>query len=168
MKKPEIKSKGGVKRYDHPGQPTKYDPKYCQMVVEHVSQGYSFPSFAAIIGVAVDTLYAWEHRFPEFSEAKKKSLAKNLLWWEKAGHAGMYATKEAPFNATVWIFSMKNRHGWVDRQEIDTTHTIKPLKQEYEMLNDAELLKLEEAEKKVEEHDVLFHEEEARAKERAK
>ncbi len=132
------------------GRPTKYDPQFCQGLIDHMGSGLSFESYAAVIGVNKDTLYEWVKRFLEFSESYKKGQAANLLFWEKTGMDGLYTPKGTVFNSSVWIFTMKNRHKWTDRQEIEMGHTIKPLKEEYSKLTDAELLKLEEADKKSE------------------
>lgn len=106
------------------GRPTKYRPEYCAQLISHMGdQGLSYDTFAAVIGVNVDTLYEWEKRHAAFSEAKKVAFLRNKLWWERIGIAGMTGTskdKIPNFNPTVWIFNMKNRHGWRDR--IETEH----------------------------------------------
>jgi len=108
------------------GRPTLYDPKFCQMLIDHMAGGLSFESFAGVIGTCRDTLYNWAKEYSEFFDAKKQGFAKNRLYWEKAGNAGMYmGGKENPFNATVWIFNMKNRFGWADRTEQTGTITHK-------------------------------------------
>lgn len=108
------------------GRPSKYKPEYCQLLIEHMSTGLSFESFAAVIKVNRDTLYAWEKDYPEFSDAKKEAFEQNLLFWEKHGIDGLYNTTEydekgkptssKSINSTVWIFNMKNRHKWGDKQ----------------------------------------------------
>jgi hypothetical protein len=102
--KPPPKSKGG--------RPSEYDPKYCKMLIEHMTEdGLSFESFAGVVGKSVQTLYNWEKANPEFLDAKKKGEAGSRLFWEKMGMTGM--TGRLPrFNVVAWIFSMKNRHGW--------------------------------------------------------
>jgi hypothetical protein len=92
-----------------------------------MTAGLSFESFAAVIGVNRDTLYAWCDAHSEFSDAKKRGDAASLLWWEKIGKAAMIGQAMTThdgklisfnnFNATIWIFNMKNRHGWRDRRE---------------------------------------------------
>jgi len=110
------------------GQPTKYKPEYCEMLVEHMLDGLSFDSFAGVIGVNSDTLHEWKRVHPEFSVAKTHGHAKAMLWWEKLGRAAA-AGKVPNFNAAVFIFSMKNKFGWRDRIDaniqVDVTH--KPL-----------------------------------------
>jgi len=48
----------------------KYKKKYCQDVIEHMSTGKSFMTFAGVIGVAESTINKWASDFPEFGEAK--------------------------------------------------------------------------------------------------
>jgi hypothetical protein len=118
------------------GRPSKYKPEYCEALVRHMKGGLSFESFAGAIGVHYDTLYAWEKRHAAFSEAKKKGAAASLLWWEQVGKAAMLGqdmvtrdekgnvigkVASKSFNATIWIFAMKNRHGWRDRHDVNQT-----------------------------------------------
>lgn len=99
------------------GRPSTYKPEYCAALVEHMKQGYSFEAFGGVIVKSVDTLYAWLKAHDEFSEAKKEGEVLCRIWWEKMGHAGLTG-KLKNFNATVWIFSMKNRFHWRDKQEM--------------------------------------------------
>lgn len=115
------------------GRPTKYKPEYCDMLVEHMSEGYSYESFAAVIKVNVDSLYEWEKVNAAFSEAKKSAWGQNLLFWERKGIEGLYNYSERSsgggsssqiFNTTNWIFQMKNRHGWRDKKDVDMRASI--------------------------------------------
>lgn len=97
------------------GRPTKYKPEYCEQLIEHMSEGYSYESFAGVIGVAKDTIYQWE-KHQEFSDSKKIAFAKCNVFWERVAMDGMH---DRNFSAPVWIFNMKNRFGWKDKKEID-------------------------------------------------
>lgn len=108
------------------GRPTKYKKEYCDLLVEDMARGYSYEAFAGLIKVHVDTLYEWEKIHPEFSDAKKAAVAQGRRTWEGWGMDGLWTmtSKEEgsrSMNATLWIFNMKNRFGWRDRQEIETT-----------------------------------------------
>lgn len=106
------------------GRPSKFKPEYCEMLIKHMgTDGLSYETFAVVIGVNVDTLYHWETTRPGFSEAKKRAFSQNKLFWEKMGIAGMVG-KVPGFNATLWIFNMKNRHGWRDRIETENKTTL--------------------------------------------
>ncbi len=110
------------------GRPTKYDPRYCEMLIEHMASGLSYESFAGVLGITRATLYNWEIH-GEFLDAKEIGSQRNLLFWEKAGNEGLWDQTEyndegkpirtKKINATVWIFSMKNRHKWRDRQDLE-------------------------------------------------
>lgn len=98
--------------------PTKYKPEYCKELIDFMSEGYSLEAFCGHIGIVKDTLYNWFKQHKDFSDAKKKALAKSLLWWEKQGIKAV-SGENKDVNSTVWIFNMKNRHGWKDKQEVD-------------------------------------------------
>ena len=99
------------------GRPSKYTEDVCGKLMQHMSKGYSFESFAPTIGVTRATLYYWEQSFPEFSDAKKLGQDLSLLFWESQGIDGLWTNKERQFNTAVWIINMKNRHKWKDRLE---------------------------------------------------
>ena len=64
------------------GRPSKYKPEYCQMLIDHMGNGYSFESFAGIINVCTDSLYNWQKMFPDFLEAHKVGHSNNRVFWE--------------------------------------------------------------------------------------
>ena len=120
------------------GQPTKYDPKYCQQMIGFFSVESSrevveivtfkdgttketikelanklphFSKFALSINVHVDTLHEWCKVHEEFSEAYKicKDLQKTFLI--DNGLLGL-------FNSTAYIFTAKNITDMRDQQEV--------------------------------------------------
>jgi len=126
------------------GQPTLYRPEYCEMLIKHYAEGGTFESFAGVVDVCYDTLYEWAKVHPAFSEAKNKGKAKSYKFYLDMGkmiaagqlrrvsketpviHNGkpvtdsngnlVYEKEYAPAvpNAAIWIFIMKNMHGWRD------------------------------------------------------
>lgn len=97
------------------GRPSDYDSKYCEMLVKHMKEGYSFESFAGKIGFCKKTLYNWATDNPEFLHAYKKGRDACRLFWEERGMKGLMVGKR--FNSTTWIFNMKNRFkdDWMDK-----------------------------------------------------
>lgn len=89
------------------GRPTKFDPAFCQAVIDHLAQGASLTSFAAEIDVARSTINEWMAAHPEFSEACARAKAKSAAWWEKQGRAIALAGG-GPGAATMTMFGMKN------------------------------------------------------------
>ena len=99
------------------GRPSSYRAEYCEKLIEHMKTGKSFPSFGALVGVHFDTLYEWVKQFPEFSEAKKMGETHAFLFWEHLGMQGIQG-QLPKFNATGWIFSMKNKFRKVEQSEL--------------------------------------------------
>lgn len=91
------------------GQPTAYDPKFCDDLVEHMGKGLSFESFAGKCNVCFKTLYNWAKLNPEFLQAKADGEAKGLETLESAGAAGMYGQAKVDFR--FWQLKMKVRFG---------------------------------------------------------
>jgi len=110
------------------GQPTKYKTAYCVRLIKWMEKGMSFESFAGDVSVHKDTLYEWVKVHPEFSDAKRQAFAKGQVFWEKMGIHGA-AGKLKNFNNGAWIFNMKNRFNWRDKQDVVTRdETFKPIK----------------------------------------
>jgi hypothetical protein len=122
------------KRAPRPGEgrPTKFKPEFCEQLIAHMSEGYGPNTFGAKVGVARETIYVWIKEIPEFGEAHKLGLAHYEKVWEQMGMQGVMGSVQG-FNASAWIFNMKNRFKWTDRQE--TTHeageSIKVILEDY-------------------------------------
>jgi len=90
------------------GRPTKYDPSFCERVVEIGKLGKSRTWIATELGVSVECLDEWSRRYPEFSGAMDEAIRFSLRWWEDVGTQGMQAGPGA-FNAAIWSRSMAAR-----------------------------------------------------------
>lgn len=113
------------------GRPTDYLPEHCQTLIEHMAKGYSYESFAGVVGTCKQTLYNWEKAHAEFLDAKKEAIEKCRLFWERIGIDHVVNISEESktdegdtfkstksLNASVWIFNMKNRfpQEWREKQ----------------------------------------------------
>jgi hypothetical protein len=95
------------------GRPTIFSDEYCQQIINLMSQGRSLDGCAVLIGVHPDTLYEWQRRHPEFSEAVRAGRAAATTFWETRllavgnGEAG---------NAQLIQWALRNRSrsasGW--------------------------------------------------------
>lgn len=105
------------------GRPSKYDPAYCDAVVEHMKEGASLTSFAAEIGVCRDTISEWASAHGEFSVAVKRGKAACAAWWEKINRT---LAQTGTGNATACVFGLKNMAAddWRDKQEIEHSGNI--------------------------------------------
>lgn len=120
------------------GRPTKYDKKYCEELIEHMAKGLSYEAFAGTVSVSKQTLYDWEKANPEFLDAKEIAIEKCRIFWEELGikniinksdsssWEGGSESKSRSLNSSAWIFNMKNRFGWRDKQPGEEDKIITP------------------------------------------
>lgn len=126
-KKKNTTKKKGVLETKKPGRPTTYKPEYCEMLIEHMREGFNFETFAAKLNYqSKSSLYKWLDKHEDFREAKGIGEALAQQWWFNLGK--MAAAGKVPgFNATVWIFTMKNMFKWRDKQPEENSDIIQPL-----------------------------------------
>ena len=100
------------------GRPSTYDPAFCEKVIELGKEGASKAEMAAECGAARSTFDDWLEANPEFSYAVKEALFFSQAWWEKQGRIATFGGIEG-FNATSFIFNMKNRFpdDWREKSE---------------------------------------------------
>lgn len=108
------------------GAPTKYKPEYIQKLIDFLAQGYPFEAFAGEINVNPDTVYEWAKVHKDFSDAKKMGRSKGLKAFCDIGKAGTLG-KVKNFNATPWVFMLKNIYGWRDKLEVSEFDEIDEL-----------------------------------------
>ena len=102
------------------GRPSKYDPAYCQQVVEHMKAGASLTSFAASVDVARSTINEWMGEHPEFSEACARAKAATAAWWEEQGRI-IVVKGGSSAQGSMAQFGMKNMGAddWKEASQID-------------------------------------------------
>ena len=100
------------------GRPTKYDPDMCARVIECGAEGMGKCEMAEELGIHYETFEAYQAAHPEFSEAVKAALRKSQAWWERKGREATFGGCDG-YNATSYIFQMKNRfkEDWRDKVE---------------------------------------------------
>ena len=121
------------------GRPTIYKQEFCDLLIDHMEKGYSYESFAGLLGVSKQTIYDWEKANPEFLDAKKRATEKSRLFWEKVGienivnietmekgESGNFTAVKKSLNSAAWIFNMKNRFkdDWKDKHENEFSGSI--------------------------------------------
>ncbi len=84
---------------------------------KHLAEGFSIDSFPL---ADRKTIRRYAQEFPEDFPPEKldEAARKGLLVWERMGKRGANGELSG-FNATAWIFNMKNRAGWKDRTEVE-------------------------------------------------
>lgn len=59
---------------------SKYEERFCDALVAHMTDGYSFESFAGVIGIGRRSLFNWQNAHPEFKDAHDRASCAALLW----------------------------------------------------------------------------------------
>jgi hypothetical protein len=102
------------------GRPTIYKPKYCDLMIEMLSEGASFTEFrAAVGGVSRQTLSNWREQNPEFLDAYSRAEAIGQAYWEKRLRTEIMFDNKA--NAALVKLYFANRFNWHDKQATDHT-----------------------------------------------
>lgn len=100
------------------GRPTKYEPRFCEMLLEDAEKGLSLTAFAGLIRVARSTINEWMDAHPEFSEAVKQHAAIRTRVLED----GLLGADVGP-RVTARIFALKNAapEEWKDKSQAELT-----------------------------------------------
>lgn len=97
------------------GRPSKYDPSFCDVVIKLGKEGASKVEMACALDICRASFANYENEYPEFLEAVKKAVMFSQCFWERQGRIATFGATPN-FNATTWIFNMKNRFSedWKD------------------------------------------------------
>jgi len=92
------------------GRPTKYDPAYCERVIELGKQGKSRWQIASELGITPTNLANWEIAHEDFQRALSIARLDALAYWEEMAHLHMIETPGGPkLNTGLWSRSMAAR-----------------------------------------------------------
>jgi DUF438 domain-containing protein len=86
---------------------TGYDEMYDDMLIEHMKQGYSFSSFAKVVGFPVDEIREWAKVNPSFAQAREVGTAERRYFFETK-LIQICEGKIRGANAMLLMFTLKN------------------------------------------------------------
>ena len=92
-------------------------PEVCEQVENLAAQGLTVDQIALVLGIHKATLFDKQNEYPDFSDAKKRGRGKGI---ENVTNA-LYEKATVDKDNTAMIFYLKNRAGWVDKQEVQST-----------------------------------------------
>lgn len=111
---------------------TRYKKDYDQGIIDHMSKGYSFMSYAGEIGVCPKTLYNWVDSHESFKQAKEIATSKALKLFEGAlldklmgQEATVYSLKNSEIAAILFALKTRFKEVYSERTEIAQSHDIK-------------------------------------------
>lgn len=90
--------------------------------LEMGKEGCSDVEIRAEFGISQDLWERWLAEDQEFSVTAKAAKAACHAKWEQMGRKMAFGQAEG--NPTTWIFNMKNRFGWRDKQDIEHSGQI--------------------------------------------
>lgn len=113
------------------GQPTKYDPKYCDEIINYfdvklyeekngrevASDIPTLAGFAAKLKVHRDTLHTWTKIYPQFADALRIAKEMQENWIAVNGNKGL-------INPAFAIFTAKNVLNWRDKKDVEITGNV--------------------------------------------
>lgn len=104
------------------GRPTKYKPEMIDILDGMGGEGEGKAEMAVALGIGRDAFIDYQKEHQAFSDAVKRAIQRSQSWWEKKGRLHTFDRGEG-FNATSFIFNMKNRFpdDWRDKVENDNT-----------------------------------------------
>ena len=107
------------------GRPSKYDPAFCEAVINCGIEGMTLAEMADALDVDRATVADWREKHPAFSRAVNLGLEKAQAWWERQGRIATFGGYDG-YNATSYIFQMKNRfrEDWRDKQDVDVNASV--------------------------------------------
>lgn len=114
--------------------PSDYKEEYCEMLIDHMTQGLSFDTFAGVVSVTTKTLYNWLDAHPEFLHAKEIGHPKRNLFVEKmylmAATGRQIKDKDGSIlkpSGPMMIYWTKNTLGWSDKLEHSSNKDAPPI-----------------------------------------
>lgn len=101
---------------------SKYKKKYSKELLKGLrSDGRSIEEVCIKWGITRTTYANWKKTIPEFAHAAEIGEQDKNGWWRKLQRD--VATGDKPGNASCINLALKNECGYVDKQEIEHTHS---------------------------------------------
>jgi hypothetical protein len=101
-----------------------YKEEYDQLLIGHMSQGYSFESFGAVVGCGRRTLFDWAERYPSFKESQRLGYEKGKMLFEGILMAKMRGIDAKGLDlkksdTACLIFALKTRYRDTYSEKVD-------------------------------------------------
>jgi|TARA_R110000782_G_scaffold37328_2_gene88398 hypothetical protein len=97
----------------------KIDDETCEKALKLSAQGLTMDQIAESLGMSRSSLFDKQARFVDFSDAIKEGRAKGIATITNA----LFVKAQGGDNTSM-IFYLKNRAGWADKTEVDSTHRM--------------------------------------------
>tara|TARA_R110000850_G_scaffold25868_7_gene74505 strand:+ start:302 stop:661 length:360 start_codon:yes stop_codon:yes gene_type:complete len=95
------------------------DDEICEKALKLSAQGLTMDQIAESLGMNRSTLFDKQSRYKDFSDAIKEGRAKGIATVTNA----LFEKAQGGDNTSM-IFYLKNRAGWADKSEVDSTQRM--------------------------------------------
>ena len=92
-------------------------PEVCEKVENLSAQGLTVEQISLVLGINKSTMFDKQNEYSDFSDALKRGRGKGIANVTNA----LYQKATVDRDNTAIIFYLKNRAGWVEKQEIQST-----------------------------------------------
>ena len=106
------------------GRPSKYDPAYCEKVVEFGMLGYTRAMICVELGIGYYNMLVWEDAHEDFRCALEEAKIHSMAHMERLAHNHMVEVPGGPkVNTGLWSRSMSARfpNEYSDRAKVEVT-----------------------------------------------
>lgn len=87
-----------------------------QQIINLMQYGASRAEVYALLDISDMTFARLMREDKEFAGTIKRGERLSKSWWENTARTSL---RNKEFNSTLWYMNMKNRFGWVDRQQTE-------------------------------------------------
>ena len=101
----------------------KYKKEIADNLPKMFENGESVVEVCVALGISRETFYDWCDKHKEFKRGYEQGLLLSQAWWERLGRAGSLGSQK--INPATWIFNMKNRFKWTDRNQVESTNEVR-------------------------------------------
>lgn len=101
------------------GRPTKLNQELIIKAAQYQSKDLipTIEEFALYLGINRSTVYAWKEKNKDFSNIVDNILSNQARALINGGLSG-------DFNSSITKLILSGKHGYVEKQEVDNTHTV--------------------------------------------
>lgn len=89
--------------------------KSAEALPDMFKEGEGVAEVCAELKICKNSFYKAIEISPDFSDAYKRGCELSEAWWTRLGRDG--ASMEKPIQPATWIFNMKNRFDWREKQD---------------------------------------------------
>ena len=89
-----------------------------QELINFYSEGYSDAEVAKEMKITIREYYKQIDESAVFAKLVEYGRTLSLAWWESQARLNI---NNKQFNTPLWVFTMKNKYGWADKVETNST-----------------------------------------------